>query len=43
MKKYHTVVIGRGCLGTSSAIALTNRLKLMNKNPESICLVEKMC
>ena len=30
-----------GCLGTSSAIALANRLKLMNKNPESICLIEK--
>ena len=41
MNKYHTVVIGGGCLGTASAIALANRLKLMNKNPESICLVEK--
>ena len=41
MNKYHTVVIGEGCLGTASAIALANRLKLMNKNPESICLIEK--
>ena len=41
MNKYHTVVIGGGCLGTASAIALANHLKSQNKNPESICLVEK--
>ena len=41
MNKYHTVVIGGGCLGTASAIALANHLKQTKKNPESICLVEK--
>lgn len=41
MNKYHTVVIGGGCLGTASAITLANHLKLNKKNPESICLVEK--
>ena len=41
MDKFHTVVIGGGCLGTASAIALANHLKQIKKNPQSICLVEK--
>lgn len=41
MKKYHTVVIGGGCLGTATAISLARHLKSINQNPESICLIEK--
>lgn len=41
MNKYHTVVIGGGCLGTASAIALANHLKANKKAPESVCLIEK--
>lgn len=41
MNKFHIVVFGSGCLSTASAIALANHLKLNNKNPKSICLVEK--
>lgn len=41
MNKYHTVVIGGGCLGTATAISLARHLKSINQNPESICLIEK--
>lgn len=41
MNKYHTVVIGGGCLGTASAIAIANHLKANKKSPESVCLIEK--
>lgn len=41
MNKYHTVVIGGGCLGSATAISLAKHLKSINKNPESICLIEK--
>tara|TARA_Y100000590_G_scaffold413372_1_gene509141 strand:- start:3012 stop:4301 length:1290 start_codon:yes stop_codon:yes gene_type:complete len=38
VNKYHTVVIGGGCLGVSAAIALSRKLK--NKN-NSVCILEK--
>ena len=41
MKKFHTAVIGGGCLGSASAISLARALKLNGGNPESICLIEK--
>lgn len=41
VNKYHTVVIGGGCLGTASAISIANHLKSIKKNPESVCLIEK--
>lgn len=41
MKKFHTVIIGGGSLGSASAISLARYLKKHHKNPESICLVEK--
>jgi len=41
MNKYHTVVIGGGCLGSATAISLAKHLKSINQNPESICLIEK--
>lgn len=41
MNKFHTVVIGGGCLGTASAIALANHQKLIKKSPKAICLIEK--
>lgn len=40
-KKFHTVVIGGGCLGVSSAISVAKHLKKMGGNPESVCLIEK--
>ena len=41
MKKFHTVVIGGGSLGSASAISLARYLKKHHGNPESICLIEK--
>ena len=41
-KKFHTVIVGGGCLGTASAISLARHLKKNGGNPASICLVEKM-
>ena len=41
MDKFHTVVIGGGCLGTASAIALAKHQKLTHKSPQAICLIEK--
>ena len=41
MKKFHTAVIGGGCLGSASAISLARFLKLSGGKPESICLIEK--
>lgn len=41
MDRYHTVVIGGGCLGTAAAISLAKHLKSINGKPESICLIDK--
>ncbi len=41
MKKFHTAIIGGGCLGTASAVSLERHLKKTNGNPASICLIEK--
>jgi len=41
MKKFHTVVIGGGCLGAASAISLARHLKNTGGKPESVCLIEK--
>lgn len=41
MKKFHTVIIGGGSLGSSAAISLARYLKKHHGNPESICLIEK--
>ena len=38
INKFHTVVIGGGCLGVASAIALSRKLK--NKG-NSVCILEK--
>jgi sarcosine oxidase subunit beta len=41
MQKFHTAVIGGGCLGSASAISLARSLKISGGKPESICLIEK--
>lgn len=41
MKKFHTVVIGGGCLGAASAISLARHIKNTGGKPESVCLIEK--
>lgn len=40
-KKFHTVVIGGGCLGAASAISLARHLKKTGGKPDSVCLIEK--
>ena len=37
---YHTVVIGGGCLGASTAISLQKKLNA-RKNKEKVCLIDK--
>ena len=39
IEKFHTVVIGGGCLGVASAISLARKLSLKESN--DICIVEK--
>ena len=39
VEKFHTVVIGGGCLGVASAISLARKLSLKESN--DICIVEK--
>ena len=37
-KKYHSVIIGGGCLGTSTAISIAQNLKSTGKD---VCIIEK--
>ena len=37
---YHTIVIGGGCLGASTAISLQHKLNKQNKK-EKVCLIDK--
>ena len=39
-EKYHTVVIGGGCLGVATAISLSKKLN-NNSNNSSVCILEK--
>ncbi|OUW05850.1 MAG: hypothetical protein CBD16_00650 [Betaproteobacteria bacterium TMED156] len=41
-KKYHTVIVGGGCLGTASAISISRHIKKNGGDPSSVCLIEKM-
>ena len=41
-KKFHSVVIGGGCLGIASAISIARHLKKIGKDPSSVCLIDKM-
>ena len=43
MDKFHTVVIGGGCLGTASAIALANHLKQIKKKSTIYLFGRKKC
>ena len=40
-EKYHTVIIGGGCLGTAAAIALCKRLAKEGTDPGQVCLIDK--
>ncbi|OUV02892.1 MAG: hypothetical protein CBC42_05140 [Betaproteobacteria bacterium TMED82] len=40
-KKFHSVVIGGGCLGIASAVSISRHLKRVNKDPSSVCLIDK--
>lgn len=42
MSRFHTVIVGGGCLGASAAIAISRRLAAMGRSPAEVCLVEKM-
>ena len=39
--RYHTVVIGGGCLGCASAISVRRRLQQTGKADGAVCVLEK--
>ena len=39
-EKFHTVVIGGGCLGVASAISMARKLKA-GENNQNVCILEK--
>ncbi len=41
-KKFHSIVIGGGCLGIASAVSIARHLKKIGKDPSSVCLIDKM-
>ncbi len=41
-KKFHTIIVGGGCLGTASAISIARKIKKNGGDPNSVCLIEKM-
>ena len=41
-KKFHTVIVGGGCLGTASAISIARKIKKSGGDPSTVCLIEKM-
>ena len=41
-KKFHTIIVGGGCLGTASAISIARKIKKNGGDPSSVCLLEKM-
>ena len=40
-KRYHTIVIGGGCLGCASAISVRRRLQHNGKGDNTVCLLDK--